>query len=139
MDKLQQALLDPIWVDHKSGDKYLMDGKQGWKIAYYPIFEDSKTGKQYDSPRALVEKPMVGGGTDFREVPLRFLSKEVPTKSEMVEWLKDHLATTPKEVIQEKWEAIEKQGYGGPTAKEYLNSSNSITLNPKQNEKQQKH
>lgn len=48
------------------------------EIAYYPIFECGKTGKQYDEPRALIEsKNKFNGieGTDFREVPLRYLTK----------------------------------------------------------------
>ena len=61
------------WLDHKIGNVYSMDGVSGWKIVYYPINEDGKTGKPYDEPRALVEKP-IKGGTDFREVPLRYLS-----------------------------------------------------------------
>lgn len=71
---LNEALADPKWIAHKIGDTYSMDGKPDWKIAYYPIFEDGKTGKKYDEPRALVEKP-IEGGTDFREVPLRYLTK----------------------------------------------------------------
>jgi len=52
-----------------------MDGKPDkWKIAYYPILEDGKTNEKYNEPRALVEKPIVGG-TDFREIPLRYLTK----------------------------------------------------------------
>lgn len=73
---LQQALSDPKWIEHKIGDHYRMDGKDGWKIAYYPIFENGKTRERYAEPRALVEKPMTGG-TDFREVPLRYLTKEM--------------------------------------------------------------
>jgi hypothetical protein len=61
--------------DHKLGDEYQMDGKPDkWKIAYYPIFEDGKNNEVYNEPRALVEKP-IPGGTDFREVPLRYLTK----------------------------------------------------------------
>lgn len=61
--------------DHKIGDEYQMDGKPDkWKIAYYPILEDAKTNQKYDEPRALVEKP-IKGGTDFREIPLRYLTK----------------------------------------------------------------
>jgi hypothetical protein len=71
---LNEALANPIWLAHKIGDIYSMDGKPGWKIVYYPIFEDGKTRKKYDEPRALVEKP-IEGGTDFREVPLRYLTK----------------------------------------------------------------
>lgn len=69
---LKEALEHPIWVSHKIGNIYSMDGKPGWKIAYYPIFENGKTGEVYEEPRALVEKP-IKGGTDFREVPLRYL------------------------------------------------------------------
>jgi hypothetical protein len=49
-----------------------MDASDGWKIAYYPIFENGKTGEVYNEPRALIERP-IPGGTDFREVPLRYL------------------------------------------------------------------
>lgn len=80
--KLEISLENPLWVDHKIGDHYSMDGKSDkWKIAYYPIFECGKTQEVYDEPRALIEKPIHGGkfneiiGTDFREVPLRYLTK----------------------------------------------------------------
>lgn len=74
--RLSDSLVAGIWQNHKIGDAYTMDGKpESWKIAYYPIFEDGKTGEQYEEPRALGEKPIVGG-TDFREVPLRYLSKK---------------------------------------------------------------
>ncbi len=77
MEKLKSVLANPLWVNHKIGDNYTMDGKPDlWKIAYYPIFSDGKTNKPYSEPRALIEKPMIGG-TDFREVPLRYLK---PTK-----------------------------------------------------------
>ena len=53
---------------------YTMDGKpELWKVAYYPILQDGKTGVVYDEPRALIERP-IDGGTDFREVPLRYLT-----------------------------------------------------------------
>jgi hypothetical protein len=79
---LQDALNNDLWKAHKSNDTYTMDAKpQPWKIAYYPIFEDAKTGKQYAEPRALVESP-IPNGIDFREVPLRYLTK-IP-KSEAV-------------------------------------------------------
>lgn len=72
------ALSDPLWISHKIGNQYLMKGSGGlWKIAYYPIFEDGKTGEKYAEPRALVERPTVFEGvlgTDFREVPLRYLT-----------------------------------------------------------------
>lgn len=74
---LKEALNNPIWQYHKIGDKYLMHGdKDIWMIAYYPIFEDGKTGEKYTEPRALVEKP-IKGGIDFREVPMRYLSKSI--------------------------------------------------------------
>lgn len=72
---LQSALKNEAWINHKIGDKYTMDNKPDlWKIAYYPIFEDGKTRQPYDEPRALVEKP-IPNGIDFREVPLRYLTK----------------------------------------------------------------
>ena len=71
---LQSALNNELWQQHKIGNTYTMDGKPDlWKIAYYPIFEDGATGKIYSEPRALIEKPMLNG-TDFREVPLRYLT-----------------------------------------------------------------
>ena len=75
METLKQALSHPLWVSHKIGDYYKMDGIPGWKIAYYPIFEDGKTGLKYKEPRALVERP-INGGTDFREIPLFYLRRE---------------------------------------------------------------
>jgi len=72
--QLKSALTDNIWQEHKIGDNYTMDGKpEKWKIAYYPILESHK-GEVYNEPRALVEKP-IPGGIDFREVPLRYLTK----------------------------------------------------------------
>ena len=76
-DKLKAALLNPIWLNHKIGTIYSMDGNKGWKIAYYPLFESHK-GEPYEEPRALIEKPIIGKlgqviGTDFRKVPLRYL------------------------------------------------------------------
>ena len=66
---------EKFWQDHKIGDEYQMDEKPDkWKIAYYPILEDGKTNEKYNEPRALVEKPIVGG-IDFREIPLRYLTK----------------------------------------------------------------
>lgn len=78
--KLELALSNEIWKSHEIGNKYQMDGKPDkWKIAYYPIFECGKTNEVYDEPRALVEKDILGKfdqkiGTDFREVPLRYLT-----------------------------------------------------------------
>ena len=74
---LKTALQDETWMGHTIGKIYSMDGKPGWKIAYYPIFENGKTRQRYDEPRALVEKP-IEGGTDFREVPLRYLEPSTP-------------------------------------------------------------
>jgi len=83
---LKEILQDPIWMNHKIGDTYSMvnvggksDGKV-WKIAYYPLFGtykgegDNTKWVEFDEPRALVETPL-DKGTDFREVPLRYLSK----------------------------------------------------------------
>lgn len=87
MNKLEKALNDPIWQDHKIVDTYTMDGKpELWKISYYPLFGtyNNKTTKDleiievrwiyFESPRALIEKPITGG-TDFREMPLHYLTK----------------------------------------------------------------
>lgn len=80
-NKLKKALLDSTWVNHAIGNVYSMDNKPDkWKIAYYPIFECGKTNEIYEEPRALVEKTIFGKlgekiGTDFREVPLRYLTK----------------------------------------------------------------
>lgn len=71
---MQNALNHPLWINHLIGAEYIMDGEKGWKIAYYPIFEDGKTGVKYNEPKALVERPILNG-TDFREVPLRYLRK----------------------------------------------------------------
>jgi len=73
--RLNKALHNPKWIAHNIGDTYNMQGDSDiWKIAYYPIFENGKSGVEYQEPRALVEKPMLNG-TDFREVPLRYLTK----------------------------------------------------------------
>ena len=74
---LQIALNNELWINHKIGDAYTMDGKpELWKIAYYPLFGTYKAGIwiYFDEPRALIEKP-IKSGTDFREVPLRYLKK----------------------------------------------------------------
>ncbi len=76
MIDIKQALNHPLYTSHKIGDEYIMDGNHGWKIAYYPIFECGKTKESYEEPRALIEKPMKSG-TDFREVPLRYLMKKI--------------------------------------------------------------
>jgi hypothetical protein len=75
---LESALNDLVKKGHKKGDTYKMDGKGEWKIAYYPLFECGKTGEVYEEPRALVEQPSNWNGvkgTDFREVPLRYLER----------------------------------------------------------------
>lgn len=75
-EKLTEALNHPLWKNHVIGNTYTMDDKGEWKIVYYPIFECGKTGEEYSEPRALVETPAVFNGekgTDFREVPLRYL------------------------------------------------------------------
>lgn len=80
-NKLQKSLSDLTWKNHAIGNVYQMDSKPDkWKIAYYPIFECGKTNEVYEEPRALAEKPILGKfgeviGTDFREVPLRYLTK----------------------------------------------------------------
>ncbi len=75
-EQMKMGLNKPLYKSHKLGDKYKMDGKGDWKIAYYPISEDGKTGEKYNEPRALIETPMKNG-TDFREVPLRYLTRIV--------------------------------------------------------------
>jgi hypothetical protein len=79
-------------MTHRIGDTYCVKnagkiGDEGWRMAYYPILPIS------GEPRALMEKAIyeekvvliagrefcrfkVDAGTDFREVPLRFMSKE---------------------------------------------------------------
>ncbi len=83
---LREALNDELWRSHNLGDSYKMDNKGSWKIAYYPLFgtwdnikdKDGNTieeiWKEFAEPRALIEQPMKGG-TDFREVPLRYLER----------------------------------------------------------------
>jgi len=66
---------EKFMYNHNIDDEYQMDEKPDkWKISYYPIFEDGKNGEKYNEPRALVEKP-IKNGTDFREIPLRYLKK----------------------------------------------------------------
>ena len=64
--------------NHNLKSLYTMDGNsKPWKIAYYPLYEDGKTGEVYETPRALVEQPSEWDGvkgTDFREVPLVYLT-----------------------------------------------------------------
>lgn len=76
MINLQEALNDPMYLQHSLNDRYCMENKlESWKLTYYPIFTDNKTKQIYDEPRALIEKP-INGGIDFREVPLRYLNKK---------------------------------------------------------------
>lgn len=72
---LEAALRDKLWLSHKISDSYNMDGDT-YKIAYYPLFGTYKGGVwvDFEEPRALVEKPILNG-IDFREVPLRYLTK----------------------------------------------------------------
>ncbi len=75
---LESALNDLAKKGHKKGDTYKMDEKGEWKIAYYPLFECGKTNEVYEEPRALIERPSNWNGvkgTDFREVPLRYLER----------------------------------------------------------------
>lgn len=76
--KLKQALEAPLWLSHKLGDRYTMDGKGNWKMVYYPLLGCGKTQEEYDEPRALMEtKKMYNGkeGMDLREVPLRYIRR----------------------------------------------------------------
>ena len=66
---------------HEIGMTYSMLNRDGsdsgsWKIVYYPLEGTWKneTWIDYDEPRALIDQP-VKGGTDFREVPLRYLKR----------------------------------------------------------------
>ncbi len=61
------------------GATYTMDNKPDlWKIAYYPLTGTYRDGKwmEFNEPRALIEKP-IKGGIDFREMPLRYLTKRI--------------------------------------------------------------
>lgn len=81
---LQTALSHPLWMAHQVGNTYKMDGKGEWQIAYYPLFECGKTGEVYTEPRALIERQADWNGeqgTDFREVPLRYLESELKVES----------------------------------------------------------
>lgn len=72
--QLFKALNNPKWKNHYIGKQYTMDGKTVlWRIAYYPIFENGETGEIYGEGRCLIEKP-IKNGTDFREMPLRYLT-----------------------------------------------------------------
>lgn len=94
-NKLKIALSNPIWKDHRITDYYTMDSKPDlWKIAYYPMFDSydnsvARNGKTvqvnhilFEEPRALIEHTIIGSigqkiGIDFREVPLRYLTKKI--------------------------------------------------------------
>jgi len=72
--ELMEAKRHPVWRAHRRNKStYYMDGKPDrWKLVYYPIFADGRTGEKYDEPRALmqnVDKP----GFWHKEVPLRYL------------------------------------------------------------------
>lgn len=77
---LIQILKHPVWINHNVGDLYTMDNRadEYWKIVYYPILTDNKTKELYEEPRVLIEKP-IKDGIDFREVPLRYLTKILKT------------------------------------------------------------
>lgn len=77
-EKLKIALENTLWTSHTIGDKYRMDGKGSWNIAYYPLMGCGKTQEAYSEPRALIEAPSTFGGVkgiDFREVPMRYLER----------------------------------------------------------------
>ena len=67
----------PLWLDHKPGDKYRMDGEGEWELYYYPIFGNGETQEEYDEPRALMKT-----GTDSREVPLRYIARIIKGSEE---------------------------------------------------------
>lgn len=74
MIDLEQALNNPLWLNHKIGNSYSIKGdNRRWQLAYYPIFEDGNTREVYSEPRALMETPLEDG-TDFREMPLRYIT-----------------------------------------------------------------
>lgn len=86
-EKLKNALSYLLWIQHKIGDEYYLihtDNKldRGWKIAYYPLFgtykgeKENKYWVEFNEPRALIEKK-IENGTDFRELPLRYLMKQL--------------------------------------------------------------
>lgn len=79
--ELDIALQHPVWKQHALDTLYTAKGCKGlWKLAYYPIFCDGKTGESYTEPRALMEQQMTDGGTDFREMPLRYVQRHDGTK-----------------------------------------------------------
>lgn len=63
---------DDFSRNHKIGDIYLMRNRDSTteecKIAYYPL--------DYNEPTALIEIAR-NGYNDFREVPVRFLTKKI--------------------------------------------------------------
>lgn len=76
-NEIVEALSHPLYKNHEVGDTYTMDGEPDlWKIAYYPLFSDRKTGEVYKEPRALVENTNKPGFWN-KKVPLRYLK---PTK-----------------------------------------------------------
>lgn len=85
--KLAPALLDPLWGNHLIGDRYTVKnagkiGDEEWLLAYYPLFgtyegpAEARRYVEFAEPRFLMEKRFAGG-TDFREVPGRFITKMV--------------------------------------------------------------
>lgn len=75
---LTEALSHPLWLSHKIGDRYRMDGSGEWELYYYPINGDGKTQKPYAEPRALMKMDKIFNGEmgmDLREVPLRYIER----------------------------------------------------------------
>lgn len=68
---LYNALSTEFWRNHAIGDKYELTNRNGsketCKIAYYPLGD-------YSDFTALIEIARLGFN-DFREVPIRFLTK----------------------------------------------------------------
>jgi hypothetical protein len=77
MTKLQEALLNPIWLNHKRNESiYTMDGlPDKWILVYYPIFKNGKTNELYKEPRALMQN-IDKTGVWTKEVPLRYLNNK---------------------------------------------------------------
>lgn len=71
--QLQDALNTIFWKNHHIGDTYLLKNRNGsseiCKIVYYPL-------ENYDDFTALIEINR-STYTDFREVPIRFLIKNI--------------------------------------------------------------
>lgn len=75
-EELKQVLQTDFWINHRIGDVYKLRNRKGnselCTIVYYPP-------EDYNDPAALVEMNEVKNkdfNFDFREVPIRFLTKE---------------------------------------------------------------